>query len=179
MDSGGFGGSTEDSMSQSVSQSTIKLTQTQLREDLSALIKLRSPNIVQIMGAMVDKKTTFLVMEFMEYGSLSSVLSDPAGIAANEGYREIEMQWAIQIARGLEYLHTMPPPMGPLLHKELRASNILIDSSYNAKITNFALESRVVGSTRDQGYLLWTAPEVLNGSPCSQSSDVYAFAMVL
>ena len=156
-----------------------KFSSARLREDLNALVKLRSPYITQIIGGVVDKKSIFVALEFMEHGTLTSVLSDPAGIASNEGHQAIEMQWALQIARGLDYLHTVEPPLGPLLHTELRASNILIDSSYNAKISNFELLDRVVGSVRDQGYLLWCAPEVLNGEPYSVSSDVYSYGMVL
>ena len=156
-----------------------KFTTARLREDLNALVKLRSPYIIQIIGGMVDKKTIFVALEFMEHGSMSSVLSDPAGIASNEGNYDIEMQWAVQIARGLDYLHTVQPPLGPLLHTELRASNIMIDSSYNAKIANFELLDRVVGSVRDQGYLLWMAPEVLNGARNSVLSDIYSYGMVL
>ena len=152
-----------------------RLTYTQLQEDLSALVKLRNPHIVQMIGALVDKKTIFVALEYMELGSLSSVLMDAAGIASGEGRHTIEKQWAVQVAQGLEYLHSVPPPLGPLLHTELRATNVLIDSSYNAKLTNFALESRVVRFARDQGYMLWMAPEVLNGERSTKESDIYSY----
>ena len=93
--------------------------------------------------------------------------------------RPFELQWACQIAKGMEFLHGLPAPQGPQLHTDLRSANVLIDASYNAKITYFALEGRVTGSVRDQGSLLWTAPEVLNGERPSTASDVYSFGMVL
>ena len=106
------------------------------------------------------------------------MLADAAGVAGREG-KPFELQWVTQIAKGLEFLHGLPSPMGPQLHTDLRAANVLLDGSYNAKITNFAMEARVTGSVRDQGSLLWTAPEVLNGEKPTTASDVYSFGMVV
>jgi hypothetical protein len=151
-----------------------------MKEDMALLVKLRHPRVVQTIGAMIDKKRVFVVFEFMEKGSLASVLSDcsTGGIAGSAG-KEVELQWALQIAEGLQFLHQTSPPTGPLLHEDLKASNVLVESSYNAKISNFALEARVVGQHHSRGSLLWTAPEVLNGSKPSKESDIYSYGMTL
>lgn len=149
-----------------------------MKEDLALLVKLRHPQVVQTIGAMIDKKRVFVVFEYMEKGSLASVLSDTGGINGS-AVKEVELQWSLQIAEGLQFLHHAAPPMGPLLHEDLKASNVLVDSSYNAKISNFALEARVVGQHHSRGSLLWTAPEVLNGSKPSKESDIYSYGMTL
>ncbi|CAB9517852.1 Receptor-type guanylate cyclase gcy [Seminavis robusta] len=156
----------------------LKFSHRQVKEDLSALVKLRNPHICSTLGAMIDRRTIFVIFEYMENGNLSQVLGDPAGVAGSDG-SSFELQWALQIAKGLQFLHSIPEPLGPLLHEDLKASNVLCDGSYNARLSNFALESRVVGSRRDQGSLLWTAPEVLNGEKPSEASDVYSFGMLL
>lgn len=119
-----------------------------------------------------------LLMNFLTYPFPTSTLADAAGVAGRDGW-PFELQWITQIAKGMEFLHGIPPPLGPQLHTDLRAANILIDGSYNAKITNFAMEARVTGSLRDQGSLLWTAPEVLTGDKPSEASDIYSFGMVV
>jgi serine/threonine protein kinase len=111
------------------------------------------------LGVVIAKKTLYIVFEFMEHASLSSVLADPDGVAkcskksggTSSGSRAFDLQWVLQVARGLQFLHCLPQP---LLHEELKSSNIMIDASYNAKVANFALESRVIGSGRDQGSML-------------------------
>ena len=160
----------------SYSQQQLKLQQ--FKEDLKALMTLRNQYVVQALGAMIEQRMVFVVFEYMEHGSLSSVLSDPAGVAGTEG-SGFELQWALQIAKGLQFLHSVDVPLGPLLHGDLKASNILCDGSYNAKVSSFELEGRVVGSACDQGSLLWTAPEVLNGGKQTSESDVYSYGMLL
>lgn len=149
-----------------------------LKEDLAYLVKLRHPRLVQTIGAMIDKKKVYVVFEFMEKGSLARVLSEPGSIGGSAG-KEVELQWALQIAEGLQFLHQRSPPVGPLLHQELKASNVLIDGSFNAKVSNFALEARVIGMNNSRGSLLWAAPEVLNGEKPSKESDVYSYGMTM
>lgn len=151
---------------------------TLMKDDLAFLVKLRHPRVVQTIGAVIDRKKVFVVFEFMEKGSLSSVLADPGSIAGSTG-KEVELQWALQIAEGLQFLHQTSPPAGPLLHTDLKASSVLVDSSYNAKVSNFALEARVIGQYHSRGSLLWTAPEVLNGGKPTKESDIYSYGMTL
>lgn len=72
-----------------------------------------------------------------------SALADAVGVAGREG-RPFELQWICQIAKGLEFLHGLPPPLGPLLHTDLRAGNVLLDSSYNAKISKSTTPSMIL-----------------------------------
>eukprot|EP00727_Mastigamoeba_balamuthi_P003861 m51a1_g13472 putative map3k delta-1 protein (268) ;mRNA; r:77-2077 len=81
------------------------------------------------------------------------------------------------VARGMAYLHQNDPP---ILHRDLKSSNILLDSNLQAKVSDFGLtmfSHKVGDSHKDSaaviGTIFWTAPEVLGGADCTTKSDVY------
>jgi len=125
----------------------------------------------------------------MENGPVRNILKDPDGIAGTAGM-SLEIQWALQVARGANFLHTIPPPAGPMVHADLKSSNVLLDSSYNANISDFGLATKTMGglwgaiqrnskSNNPRGSILWMAPEVLNGAEPTPASDVYSYSMFL
>jgi serine/threonine protein kinase len=87
------------------------------------------------------------------------------------------------VAQGLSVLHSCQPP---LIHGDLKAANVLVDSQFRAKIADFGLTTGRKGflsgskeSSAPRGTPFWMAPELLNGSPCSVHSDMYAFGITL
>eukprot|EP00727_Mastigamoeba_balamuthi_P003944 m51a1_g13547 putative map3k delta-1 protein (204) ;mRNA; r:77-2041 len=81
------------------------------------------------------------------------------------------------VARGMAYLHQNDPP---ILHRDLKSSNILLDSNLQAKVSDFGLtmfSHKVGDSHKDSaaviGTIFWTAPEVLGGADCTTKSDVF------
>ncbi|KAL7548596.1 hypothetical protein ACHAWF_011875 [Thalassiosira exigua] len=162
-----------------------------LRAELLLLVKLRHDNIVQTLGASKDAKQLVLILQYMEHGPIRNVLKDKDanGVAGTAGM-SLEIQWALQVARGLNFLHTIPPPSGPMVHADLKSSNVLLDSSYNANISDFGLATKTMGglwgaiqrstkSNNPRGSFLWMAPEVLNGAEPTPASDVYSYSMLL
>ena len=163
-----------------------------LRSELLLLVNLRHDNIVQTLGASQDdkKKQLVLILQYMENGPIRNVLKDPdSGVAGTAGM-SLEIQWALQVARGVNYLHTIPPPSGPMVHADIKSSNVLLDSSYNANISDFGLATKTMKglwgaiqrstkSNNPRGSILWMAPEVLNGADPSPASDVYSYSMFL
>ena len=162
-----------------------------LRAELLLLVRLRHDNIVQTLGASQDdkKKRLVLILQYMENGPIRYVLTDPNGVAGTAGM-SLEIQWALQVARGLNFLHTIPPPSGPLVHADLKSSNVLLDSSFNANISDFGLATKTMKglwgaiqrstkSNNPRGSILWMAPEVLNGADPTPASDVYSYSMFL
>ncbi|KDO23629.1 TKL/DRK protein kinase [Saprolegnia parasitica CBS 223.65] len=145
-------------------------------DDLHLLVSLRHPNIVQCIGASWSSplKACF-VMEYLDRGDLFSLLRNP----------RIALSWhthllsiAIGTARGLAYMHGHSPP---LLHRNLKSTNIRIGGDYCAKISGFALRrDRDVGviRPRDISYV-WMSPEMLRGDRCTHKTDVYSFGIVL
>jgi len=162
-----------------------------LRAELLLIVKLRHDNIVQTLGASQDgkKKQLVLILQYMENGPIRNVLKDPNGIAGTAGM-SLEIQWALQVARGANFLHTIPTSIGgPMVHADLKSSNVLLDSSYNANISDFGLATKTMGglwgaiqrksSNNPRGSILWMAPEVLNGAEPTPASDVYSYSMFL
>ncbi|CAL0303259.1 unnamed protein product [Lupinus luteus] len=147
-------------------------------EELKILQKVNHGNMVKLEGFCIDQEETncYLVYEFVENGSLYSWL--------HEDHKEI-LSWktrlriAIDIANGLQYIHEHTRPR--VVHKDIKSSNILLDSNLRAKIANFglaksgmnAITMHIVGT---QGYI---APEYLADGVVSTKMDVFSFGVVL
>ena len=91
------------------------------------------------------------------------------------------------VSTHITYTHRFPCSM---VHADLKSSNVLLDSSYNANISDFGLATRTMGglwgaiqrstkSNNPRGSILWMAPEILNGAEPSPASDVYSYSMFL
>lgn len=183
------------------------------------------------MGACLQGEFFCIVSEYCTRGSLFDVLhplksphrrgvnkappSRTNGTAApatsggnyhsSDGKKKKGLKWSLQLrlalgaAKGLLYLHSADPP---LVHGQLKSSNILVDDSWNAKLADFGTRrvadamgfdrSRLESMDSSAGLLRWTAPELLKkgeervlkgtasaGNQCPQAVDVYSFGMVL
>ncbi|OQR88636.1 kinase, partial [Thraustotheca clavata] len=103
-------------------------------EEIQLMMNLRHPNIVQFIGASWNSYSNIcFVTEFLDRGDLYSVLKNP----------RIQLSWhhplwgmTIDISRGMAYLHSMDPP---IIHRDLKSMNILVSSSFGAKISDFGL----------------------------------------
>ncbi|WCJ40420.1 Protein kinase superfamily protein [Euphorbia peplus] len=142
------------------------------------LMKIRHQNIVSLLGYCIHDEARFLVYEMMQNGSLDSQLHGPAhGSALSWNLR---MKIAVDIARGLEYLHEHCNP--PVVHRDLKSSNILLDANFNAKLSDFglAVTSRIENrNIKLSGTLGYVAPEYLLEGKLTEKSDVYAFGVIL
>ncbi|KAE8656624.1 putative receptor-like protein kinase [Hibiscus syriacus] len=91
------------------------------------------------------------------------------------------MKIALDTARGLEYLHEHCNP--PVIHRDLKSSNILLDSNFNAKLSDFGLAVTDAAHNKNNlklsGTLGYVAPEYLLDGKLTDKSDVYAFGVVL
>ena len=123
------------------------------------------------MGAVVSKNDEpMLVMAYMDQK------------IALDG--EILLPIVRDIAQGVRFLHTASPQ---IIHSDLKASNILVDSSFRSKVADFGLVQKrklgVVGGSMAMsgaGTPYWLAPEVLRGETSkTPESDAYAFGVIL
>eukprot|EP00727_Mastigamoeba_balamuthi_P005748 m51a1_g1793 putative serine threonine protein (2661) ;mRNA; f:394684-406126 len=150
----------------------------QFEKEVDVMRALRHPNILLFMCHAKSADSFIIVTEYMPTGSLMELL-------ANEGAAvplRLKLSIMSDIARGMAYLHQNDPP---ILHRDLKSSNILLDSNLQAKVSDFGLGmfSHKGDSHKDSaaviGTIFWTAPEVLGGADCTTKSDVYSFAVIV
>lgn len=157
--------------------STRRPTHEQLKDDfvkeMRHLAKLRHPCITTVMGAVVDHKAEpMLVMEYMSQGSLYDVLRDES---VDLDVDEHILPVLQDIAQGVRFLHAANPQV---IHGDLKAKNVLIDSNFRAKVTDFGLSAKKQNSASGTPY--WMAPELLRGESSNNAkSDVYAFGILI
>lgn len=160
-----------------VLQSTLTDEHTNMKnefvKEMRLLSKLRHPNIVTVMGAVIDNvHEPMLVMEYMQNGSLYDLLHNKTV----EFGGEVILPILRDIASGMRFLHSANPPV---IHCDLKAANVLVDSRFHAKVADFGLsQKKKVGGGGGTPY--WMSPELLlgeTGNTCS--SDVYSFGIIL
>ncbi|CAI8611813.1 unnamed protein product [Vicia faba] len=150
----------------------------EFENEVSLLSKIRHQNIIKLLGYCIHGESRFLVYEFMDSGSLETQLHGPTRGSSLTWY--IRLRIAIDVARALEYLHENSNP--PVVHRDLKSSNILLDSDFNAKLSDFglAVASGVQHKNmKMSGTLGYVAPEYISHGKLTDKSDVYAFGVVL
>lgn len=165
-----------------------RMTATKTKEftsEIKVLCKVHHANLVELIGYAASHDELFLVYEYAQKGSLRSHLHDPQ----NKGHSPLSwimrVQIALDAARGLEYIHEHTK--AHYVHRDIKTSNILLDASFKAKISDFGL-AKLVGITNEGGDVSTTkvvgtygylAPEYLSDGLATTKSDVYAFGVVL
>ena len=145
--------------------------QKRIKDELKIMMKVNHPNIVQTMGVcfLSDEPLPVLLMERMEY-NLHSYLVDPKHSSLPV---RTKLSILCDIANGLTCLHNHKPP---ILHRDLTANNVLLDSKATAKIADFG-NSQISQTFMILGTLT-SYPQSLDYNPqedCSPSLDVFQF----
>ncbi|KAL4335096.1 hypothetical protein GQ457_07G045650 [Hibiscus cannabinus] len=143
------------------------------------LAQLRHPHLVKLIGYCCEEEHRLLVYEYMPRGSLENQLFRRYSVSLPWAIR---MKIALGAAKGLAYLHDAEKPV---IYRDFKASNILLDSDYNAKLSDFGLakdgpegdDTHV--STRVMGTHGYAAPEYIMTGHLTAMSDVYSFGVVL
>ncbi|CAL1374372.1 unnamed protein product [Linum trigynum] len=143
---------------------------------------LHHPNLVNLIGYCADGDQRLLVYEYMPLGSLEDHLHDlpPDKRPLDWNTR---MKIAAGAAKGLEYLHDKANP--PVIYRDLKCSNILLDESFHPKLSDFGLAKlgpvgdKTHVSTRVMGTYGYCAPEYAMTGQLTLKSDVYSFGVVL
>ncbi|KAK3031208.1 hypothetical protein RJ639_035365 [Escallonia herrerae] len=137
------------------------------------------PNLVKLLGYCFRGRNFYLVYEYMQNGSLESCLFR----------RNLTLPWDARIkivagvARVLAFLHTAEEH---IIHRDIKASNILLDAEFNAKLSDFGLLPKLDPANgqshvtmRVQGSYGYAAPNYLTAGRLTKKSDVYAFGVLL
>lgn len=152
------------------------------REWLTEVIflgQLRHPHLVKLIGYCCEEEHRLLVYEYMPRGSLENQLFRRYSVSLPWSTR---MKIALGAAKGLAFLHEAEKPV---IYRDFKASNILLDSDYTAKLSDFGLakdgpegdDTHV--STRVMGTQGYAAPEYVMTGHLTSMSDVYSFGVVL
>ncbi|KAM5547202.1 serine/threonine-protein kinase RIPK [Rosa sericea] len=152
------------------------------REWLTEVIflgQLRHPHLVKLVGYCCEDEHRLLVYEYMPRGSLENQLFRRYSVSLPWSTR---MKIALGAAKGLAFLHEAEKPV---IYRDFKASNILLDSDYTPKLSDFGLakdgpegdDTHV--STRVMGTQGYAAPEYIMTGHLTAMSDVYSFGVVL
>ncbi|XP_019434446.1 PREDICTED: probable serine/threonine-protein kinase PBL2 isoform X2 [Lupinus angustifolius] len=146
--------------------------------EVNYLGKLHHENLVKLIGYCSDGKNRLLVYEFMQKGSLENHLF--RSVQPIPWVRRVNI--AIDVAKGVAFLHALD---ANVIYRDLKASNILLDPDFNAKLSDFGLARD--GPTGDNTHVSTTvigthgyaAPEYVATGHLTPKSDVYSFGVVL
>ncbi|KAJ0815996.1 putative protein kinase TKL-CTR1-DRK-2 family [Helianthus annuus] len=142
------------------------------RQEVSVMKRLRHPNILLFMGAVISPHHVCIVTEFLCRGSLFQLLHRRR-VRFNLKHR---VHMSLDIARGMNYLHCCLPP---IIHCDLKSSNLRVDKTWTVKIGDFGLCRPKHGRKEGTGSPPWMAPEVLRSEEADEKSDVYSYGVVL
>lgn len=147
--------------------------------EIASIGRLRHRNLVQLLGWCRRKGDLLLVYDFMPNGSLDKYLFDEpkAVLTWEQRFKIIK-----GVASGLLYLHEEWEQT--VIHRDIKAGNVLLDSELNGKLGDFGLaklyeRGENPSTTRVVGTLGYLAPELTKTGKPSTSSDVFAFGALL
>lgn len=161
----------------------IKKMNGDVSKEINLLNKINHFNLIRLSGVSFNEGNWYLVYEYASNGSLNDWIH-------NKNDNQMMLNWdrrlqiALDVAAGLNYLHRYTSP--PYIHKDVNASNVLLDAEFRAKIANFGLARSTEGQEGEfaltrhivgtKGYM---APEYLENGIVSPKIDVYAFGVLL
>ncbi|KAK1361374.1 serine/threonine-protein kinase-like protein CCR4 [Heracleum sosnowskyi] len=149
--------------------------------ELECLSRLNHKNLVRLLGFCEDCNEYALIYEYMDNGSLHDHLHNPQSTDTMSWPTRIQV--ALDAARGIEYLHVYADP--PIIHRDIKSSNILLNATWTAKVSDFGLS--LMGPQENMSHLSLHAagtvgyidPEYFRLQQLTTKSDVYSFGVLL
>ncbi|XP_057249528.1 leucine-rich repeat receptor protein kinase HPCA1 [Beta vulgaris subsp. vulgaris] len=152
----------------------------EFKNEIELLTRVHHKNLVKLIGFCFDQEEQILVYEFISNGTLMDSLSGKSGIQLDWMRR---LMVTLGSARGLQYLHELADP--PIIHRDIKSNNILLDEHLVAKVTDFGL-SKLFGdskkgyvSTQVKGTMGYLDPEYFMTNQLTEKSDIYSFGVVM
>uniref|UniRef100_A0ACD5VU15 Uncharacterized protein n=1 Tax=Avena sativa TaxID=4498 RepID=A0ACD5VU15_AVESA len=152
----------------------------EFKNEIELLSRVHHKNLVSLVGFCYEQGEQMLVYEYIANGTLRENLMGKGGVHLDWMKR---LRIAIGSAKGLAYLHELANP--PIIHRDIKSTNILLDESLTAKVADFGLSKLVSDtqkghvSTQVKGTLGYLDPEYYMTQQISEKSDVYSFGVVM
>ncbi|EPS73192.1 hypothetical protein M569_01566, partial [Genlisea aurea] len=170
-------GDDDEAVAVKVLASNSKQGEKEFQTEVSLLARLHHRNLVNLVGYCIDRGNRMLIYEFMSNGSLENrIYNDEEQVLSWEQ----RVQIALDISHGIEYLHDGAVP--PVIHRDLKSANILLDGSMRAKVADFGLSKEVAFDGRSSGLkgtFGYIDPAYVNTNTFTTKSDVYSFGLIL
>ncbi|CAL0299090.1 unnamed protein product [Lupinus luteus] len=148
----------------------------EFQTEVLLLGRLHHRNLVNLIGYCVDKGQRILAYQFMSNGSLANLLyGEEKKLSWDE-----RLQIAFDISHGIEYLHEGASP--PVIHRDLKCANILLDHSMRAKVADFGLSKEEVLDGRNsalRGTYGYMDPAYISTNKLTTKSDIYSFGIII
>ncbi|KAL5720655.1 hypothetical protein ACHQM5_013301 [Ranunculus cassubicifolius] len=152
----------------------------EFKTEIELLSRVHHKNLVSLIGFCFEQGEQMLVYEFIVNGTLRDSLSGKSGIHLDWKKR---LLITLGSARGLTYLHKHANP--PIIHRDIKSSNILLDETLTAKVADFGLSKLMQDaekghvSTQVKGTMGYLDPEYYMTEQLTEKSDVYSFGVVM
>uniref|UniRef100_A0A2P2Q427 Protein kinase domain-containing protein n=1 Tax=Rhizophora mucronata TaxID=61149 RepID=A0A2P2Q427_RHIMU len=150
----------------------------EVENEIEILSRIQSPRLVNLLGYAADAKDRLLVVEFMSNGTLYDILHSNSR-PPNWGRR---IRLALQIAKAIDTLHAQHPP---IIHRDIKSANVLIDRNFNARLGDFGLALRCgvddvyrLRSTPPAGTMGYLDPGYVTPDNLSTKTDVFSFGIL-
>lgn len=162
--------------------------QDEFEQEIGRLGNLRHNNLVAFQGYYWSSNMQLILSEYVPNGNLYDNLHGLSYPGTSTGAGNPELNWprrfhiALGTARALTYLHHDCRP--PILHLNVKSTNILLDSNYQAKLSDYGLGKLLplldnYGLTKFHNAVGYVAPELAQGLRISDKCDVYSFGVIL
>ncbi|KAK7412783.1 hypothetical protein VNO78_04404 [Psophocarpus tetragonolobus] len=152
----------------------------EFKAEIELLSRVHHKNLVSLVGFCFEREEQMLVYEFVSNGTLKDALTGKSGILLSWSRR---LKVALGAARGLAYLHEHADP--PIIHRDIKSNNILLDENYTAKVADFGLSKSILDDEKDhvttqvKGTMGYLDPDYYTSQQLTEKSDVYSFGVLM